>query len=50
MVKYSCHVHTTRIMREVGQPPHYMVMVAPAGVDFKCVVCGKKALWGVNPA
>lgn len=49
MVKYACHVHFTGIARQVAQPPHYMLQVSPAGAGEKCDVCGKKAIWAVNP-
>lgn len=48
MVRYACHVHTTRVLREVGKPPHYLCLVSPAGVGEKCDVCGKPAIWTVN--
>ena len=36
MVRYSCHVHLTGIIREVAEPPHNRVVVSPAGAGEKC--------------
>ena len=36
MVRYSCHIHLTGVIREVAVAPHHMVTVAPAGADERC--------------
>ena len=36
MVKYSCHIHLTDTLRDLGEPPHYMLQVAPAGAGETC--------------
>jgi len=48
MVRYSCHIHLTRVIREIIRPPHYVAAVSPVGGAAACSVCGKKALWTVN--
>ncbi len=49
MVEHTCHIHTTKTLRKVGQPPHFMCQVSPAGAGETCDVCGKRAMWAVNP-
>ena len=49
MVIYSCHTHTTKVMREVlSTSASSLLMVSPAGVGEKCDACGKTAIWAVN--
>jgi len=50
MARYSCHIHLSGTIREVAKPPHYMVLVTPAGAGEVCDICGKRAIWTVNEA